>query len=180
MRSGAFFGGSRTALNEDGSIGRAAGCFACTTPGPTDSGGHVALKSTGGTWQRGRPRSKAGATTWSARATGSRPTRWNCPSAATQTERWACSPGVALTTLIILLDIGAHTAWQPMPHKRAVRYGLGYKPWRAGVAELQHFGWLDLKAQPMAGAARVDHYLLHLNAIRGDSHLKHGWAPAWD
>lgn len=88
--------------------------------------------------------------------------------------------GVALTTLIILLDIGAHTAWQPMPHKRAVRYGLGYKPWRAGVAELQHFGWLDLKAQPMAGAARVDHYLLHLNAIRGDSHLKHGWAPAWD
>lgn len=88
--------------------------------------------------------------------------------------------GGGLATLIILLDIGAQHDWQSMPHKRAVRYGLGYKPWHAGVAELHRLGWLDLKQQHAAGAVRVDHYFLRISRIRGDSHLKHGWAPAWD
>lgn len=88
--------------------------------------------------------------------------------------------GAGLATLIILFDIGAHTDWQPMPHKRSVRYGLGYKPWHSGVTELQRFGWLDIKPQHKAGAARVDHYSLRLSRIRGDSHFKHGWAPAWE
>jgi hypothetical protein len=88
--------------------------------------------------------------------------------------------GAGLATLIILLDIGAHNGWQSMPYKRNVRYGLGHKPWRTGVAELHRLGWLDVETTHLAGAVPVDQYFLRLSRTRGNSHVKFGWAPAWD
>jgi hypothetical protein len=88
--------------------------------------------------------------------------------------------GAGLFTLVILLDIGAHTEWRPLPYKRATRYGLGYKPWHQGVAELEGLGWLETKAKGRAGAVSINHYRLRLGRMRSNSHVKLGWAEAWD
>ena len=88
--------------------------------------------------------------------------------------------GAGLVTFLILLDIGAHNERRPMPYKRAVRYGLGYKPWHEGLAELQRLGWLDVRTEGMAGAVGTNHYRLRLARMRGNSHVKLGWADAWE